>query len=242
VSMTSKVLAVAATLTVTGAASTLGTLPASSLGTLPASAATPECGPTCISIFSRELGTYAQPRFVEAVLGGVATVGQPVVLKAASSSDPSEDLMVHREGLVSDFFAAGMVSADVNNHFGNLGAAQIEYAPLGVGSDLCVGVATTAFQNEGLTLQPCSVPARTVWIVDTADSPGTALDGYFPLVNGSTTDFSRPFAMHYPRNAEATGDPTPQILVRRLQFRSNEQTVPDRQLWGTHFGVLPSEP
>lgn len=33
--------------------------------------------------------------------------------------------------------------------------------------------------------------------------------------------------------------PTPQIVVRRLQFRSNEQTVPDRQLWGTHFGVLP---
>ena len=45
--------------------------------------------------------------------------------------------------------------------------------------------------------------------------------------------------MHYPRNSQATGDPTPQIVVRRLQFRSNEQTVPDRQLWGTHFGVLP---
>lgn len=45
--------------------------------------------------------------------------------------------------------------------------------------------------------------------------------------------------MHYPRNAQATGDPTPQIVVRRLQFCSNEQTVPDRQLWGTHFGVLP---
>src|SRR5215204_5753650 len=210
-SIRTKVLTVAATLIVIGAASTLGTLPAS--------AATPACGPGCISIFSRELGTYAQPRFVEAVLGGVAQVGQPVILKAASSSDPSQDL-VARPGLVSDFFAAGMVSADVNSHYGNLRAAQIEYAPLGVRSGLCVGVATTAFQNEGLTLQPCTVPATTVWILDTADSPGTAAEGYFPIVNGSTTDFSRPFAMHYPRNAQATGDPTPQIVVRRLQFRS----------------------
>jgi hypothetical protein len=29
--------------------------------TFSASAATPACGPGCISIFSRDLGTYAQP-------------------------------------------------------------------------------------------------------------------------------------------------------------------------------------
>jgi len=226
-----KVLAVAAMLTMAGGLSTVGTLSAS--------AATPACGQRCISIFSRALGTYAQPNFVEAVLGGVARVGQPVILQQASSSDPSEDLIVPRAGLVSDFFAAGMVSAKLNQHYGDLRAAQIEYAPSGVASGLCVGLATIAFQNEGLTLQPCSVPATTVWIVDTADSPATAADGYFPLVNGSTGNFPRPFVMDYPRNAYPTDEPTPQIRVRHLKLLGKEHTVPDRQLWGTRFGVLP---
>ena len=225
-----KVLAVAAMLTMVGGVSTVGTLSAS--------AATPACGQSCISVFSREFGTYAQPHFVEAVFQGVPKVGQPVILKRASSFDPSEDLIVPRAGLVSDFFAAGMVSAKVNLHYDNQRAAQIEYAPLGVASGLCVGLATTALQSEGLTLQPCSVPAKTVWIIDTADSPATAADGYFPLVNGSTRNFSRPFVMDYPRNAYPTDEPTPQIHVRHLQFLGNEHTVPDRQLWGTRFGVL----
>ncbi len=139
---------------------------------------------------------------------GVARVGQPVILKRASSSDPSEDLIVPRAGLVSDFFAAGMVSAKVNRHYGNL-------------------------------LQPCSVPATTVWIVDTVHSPATAADGYFPLINGSTRNFSRPFVMDYSRNACPTDEPTPQIRVHHLKLLGNEHTVPDRQLWGTRFGVLP---
>jgi hypothetical protein len=226
-----KVLAVAAMLTMAGGVSTVGALSAS--------AATPACGPSCIAIFSRALGTHAQPNFVEAVLGGVAKVGQPLILQRASSSDPSEDLIVPRAGLASDFYAAGMVSAKVNRHYGNLQAVQIEYAPSGVATGLCVGLATTAFQNQGLTLQPCSVPATTVWIVDTVHSPATAADGYFPLINGSTRNFSRPFVMDYPRSAHPTDEPTPQIRVRHLKLLGNEHTVPDRQLWGTRFGVLP---
>ena len=205
------------------------------LGTLSASAATPGCvDEGCISIFSRQLGTYTEPNVIEAVLGGVAQVGQPVILSPASSSDPSQDF-IPRGGLVSDFYAAGMVSAEVNSHYGDLSAAQIEYSPFGVRSDLCVGLATTAFQNEGLTLQPCTVPARTVWIIDFADYPA----GFFTIVNGSTTDFSRPFAMTYPRYQEAADHRIQQIEVRRLEFLSNEHTVPDRQLWGAIFGALP---
>lgn len=225
-SMKSKMLITAATLTMVGGLS--------SAVTPSASAATPECGDACISIFSRELGTYSQPNVVEAVLDGVAKVGQPVILNRASSSDPSEDFLP-RAGLVSDFYAAGMVSAEVNSHYGNLNAAQIEYAPFGDGSGLCVGLARIAFQNEGLTLRPCTVPATTVWIVDTANYPA----GYFTIVNGSTTDFSRPFAMTYPHDQQATDQRTQQIKVSRLQFLSEEHTVPDRQLWGALFGVLP---
>jgi hypothetical protein len=128
-----------------------------------------------------------------------------------------------------------MVSADVNNHYGNLLAVQQEYAPLGVRSGLCVGLATVAYQNEGLTLQPCSVPALTLWIIDTPDSPATA-PAYFPIVNASTTDFSRPFAMDLPQEEVASAHQLLEIRVRRLQFLGSDKTLPDRQLWGAHFG------
>jgi len=207
----------------------------------PASAATTACGPGCIEVFSPEFGTHGDPRFVEAVLRGVARVGQPMILRRASNSDPSEDLRP-RGGLVSDFHAAGMVSAAVHRHYGDLRAAQLEYAPSGVGSDLCVGLARTAYENEPLTLQPCSVPGTTVWIVDTVDAPTTAADGYSPLVNASTKSFTHPFAMTFPAGAFPTDEPTPQIHVRHLRFsprgHGDEPAVSDRQLWGTDLGVL----
>lgn len=228
-SIKSTVWAVVATLTSVGAAS-IG------LTALPASAATPECGSPCGSVFSRELGTYAQPNVVEAVTSGQATVGQPVILKQASSSDPSEDIIAHR-GSVSAFFAAGMVSAAVNHEYGSLLAVQQEYAPLGIGTALCVGLADVAYQNEGLTLQPCSIPGRTVWIIDTHDSP-TTLPSFFPIVNGSTTRFARPLAMDLPQD-EIVSDQRPlQIHVRHLKFLTEEKTLPDSQLWGFRQGVL----
>ena len=36
-------------------------------------------------------------------------------------------------------------------------------------SGLCMGVAATAFNDEGVTLQPCGVSSKTVWILDTYD-------------------------------------------------------------------------
>jgi hypothetical protein len=228
-SIKTKVLAVVATLTIVGGMS--------AAATGAASAATPECGPDCISVFSSELGTYAQPNFVEAVLGGGrAKVGQPVGLKPASRFDPSQDIKPDApvpDAKVSDFYAAGMVSAKANRHYGSLPAVQQRYAPFGRVTDLCVGLASVA-QNEGLTLQPCSVPGTTVWIVH----EGLATpSGYFPIINAATTDFRRPFAMHLPRNEVASGRPL-QMQARRLQFLTGEKTLRARQLWGAVFGVL----
>jgi hypothetical protein len=45
---------------------------------------------------------------------------------------------------VSDFFAAGLVSAAVNQHYGSETAVQIEYAPFGEPTGLCSGLAATA--------------------------------------------------------------------------------------------------
>ena len=73
------------------------------------------------------------------------------------------------------------------------------------------GHGTTAFSGEGVTLQPCGVSANTVWIVDTYDSSNLFTNGgYFPLINGSDTNFSQPFVLTYP----AAGFPTDKPRVR----------------------------
>src|SRR5438270_6110020 len=153
-SINSKVLAGAATLAVVGGVSTVGTLSAS--------AATPSCGSSCIEIFSREFGTHAHPNFVMDVFRQGEKVGQPVILFKSSNADPAEDFTVSFQGLVSDFFAAGLVSAALNLHYGNGSVAatdepafELEYAPFGVDSGLCVGLARTAFSHEKVSLQPC---------------------------------------------------------------------------------------
>jgi hypothetical protein len=130
---------------------------------------------------------------------------------------------------VSQFYADGLVSAAVKSHYGTLDAAQIEFAPFGKATGLCTGVPQTPFANEGLSLQPCSVPGNTVWIIDPAAAP-KSLAGSFALINGSTTDFSHPFAMTY-----AYKPPAP-IRVDQLRF-SPAGTVPETQLFGAAFGV-----
>ena len=227
-SIKSRLLIAAATLTV------IGGVPA--VVTLSASAATPACGESCYSIFTPEFGTLADPQFVEAVLDGEAKVGQPLILRPASSSDPSADLIPDLRR-VSDFFAVGMVSAEVDRHYGKLFAAQIQYAPSGVPTGLCVGLAKPALSNQALTLQPCSVPGTTVWIAASVHSPDTAQDGYFPLVNASTRNFSRPIAMDYPHRAHPTDEPATPIRVRHLKT-TGPGPVPALQLWGLRRGVL----
>ena len=66
-------------------------------------------------------------------------------------------------------------------------------------SGLCVGVAATAAQGSDVSLQPCGVSSKTVWITDTIDTPATLRGGYVPLINGSDTNFSHPFVLTYPK-------------------------------------------
>jgi hypothetical protein len=152
----------------------------------------------------------------------------------ASSSNPADDLIIPLSGAVSQLYAQDIVSAAVNAHFGSEHAVQIEYAPYGQPTGLWTAVATTAYQDEGLSLQPRSTPGTTVWIIDTADSPATA-PTYFPIVNGSDTDFVHPFAMSILGNP-AHRRLTP-IIMQHLT--GNPGGVPPNQLWGAHFGITP---
>jgi hypothetical protein len=219
-----KVLAAAAaTLTITGGLA--------AAGTLPAGAATPQCtqGHACVEVFSKRFGTPSNPGFVETVFLGIPAAGVPTILQRVSTTNPAGDLIPHG-GTVSSFFAAGLVSAAVNAHYGSEHAVQIEYAPHGKATGLCAALAATAYQNEGLSLQPCTVPGTTVFILDTADSPATA-PAYVPLVNGSTTDFTHPFAMTFAGQADPAHRLFPQIKIDHLI--GNPAAVPDSQLWGS---------
>ena len=243
-SIKSKLLAGAAALALVGGVGTVGAMTAA--------AATPSCGQNCIDIFSRAFGTHRTPNFVMDVLRQGAKVGQPIILFRTSNTDPAEDFVPSIQGTTADFYAAGLVSSTVALHYGcipggnfpNCGvngvddpAWEFEYAPFGVDSGLCVGVAATATQGEGVTLQPCGVSAKTVWIEDDNDSPATAINGYVPLINGSDTNFSHPFVLTYPQNGNPNDKPRPQLVTQNLHQFSRGQ-VYDNQQWSAFFGVL----
>jgi hypothetical protein len=222
----SKVFAAAGVLTLAGGLSTVGTVAAS--------AATPQCGQNCVEVYSMKYATPTSLGFVETVFLGIPLRGVPTEVRPASSSNPAEDLIIPTGGPVpvSEFYADGLVSAAVNEHYGSEPAVQIEYAPYGKPTGLCTAVATTAYQDEGLSLQPCSAPGTTVWIIDVADSPATA-PTYFPIVNGSDTDFVHPFAM------TILGNPADQLFTPIIMqhLTGNPGSVPANQLWGAHIGL-----
>jgi hypothetical protein len=229
-SVKSKVLTAAGVLTLCGGLS--------GVGTLSASAATPQCGSGCVEVYSAQYATATSLGWVETVFLGIPALGVPTEVRPASGSNPAEDLIVPTGGLVkvSTFYAEGMVSAAVNEHYGNEDAVQIEYAPYGDATGLCTAVAVTAYQNEALSLQPCSAPGTTVWIIDVNDSPATASQtpSHFPIINGSDTDFVHPFAMTILGNP--AHQPYTPIILQHLA--GNPTNVSANELWGAAFGPV----
>ncbi|HEX2742998.1 MAG TPA: hypothetical protein VHN16_01165 [Streptosporangiaceae bacterium] len=231
-SIKSKVFAAAATMTLIGGVG--------AVGASAAHAATPSAGPSAIDIFSRDFGTHAHPNFTLDTLRQGEKVGQPQILFRTANFDPALDYTISYQGLVSDFFTAGLVSAAVDLHYADDAAFEVQYDPYGVDSGLCSGVAATATAGEDVTLQPCGVSAKTLWIVDSAD---TIRGGYVPLINGSDTNFSQPYVLTYPGAAYPTDKPRPELYVTNLtgEEGANGQpifgTVNSNQLFGADFGV-----
>ena len=263
-SIKSKLLASAATLTLVSGVGVAGLATAGA-----ANAATPSCGDTCIDIFSHDFGTFHQPNFVLDVYKQGQNVGQPIILFRTSNSDAAEDFTISEQGLVSDFFAAGLVSAAVDLHYGggaltgltytsgpNKGkpipfpdfkAYEIEYAPFGADTGLCVGVGATAVAGTKIALEPCGVSSKTVWVEDFLDT-AVQHTASIPLINGSDTNFSHPFVMTYPSSGYPTDKPRPQLYTSNLTgFSGNVNgvalpelgTVASSQLFNVwKYGVL----
>ena len=226
-SIKSKILAAAATLTMVGG---LG-----AAGALTANAATPSCGQRCIDIFSREFGTHHSPAFVLDVWRGIKKAGTPIILYRTSNTDKAQDFTVSNQGTVGDFFAAGLVSASLNLHYSNDQAYEFEYSPNGVNSGLCVGTASTAANQTPVVLVPCGASAKSVWVVDSRDAIGR---GYVPLINGSDTNFSAPYGLTYPASSYPTDTPRPQLYTTNVLGFSTG-AINSNQLWSADHGVLP---
>ena len=66
--------------------------------------------------------------------------------------------------------------------------------------------------------------------IDAAVAPASEAPD-FAIINGSTTDFSRPFGMTYRHN------PPARIRLDHLEI-SEDGTVPVTQLWYRFFGIV----
>jgi hypothetical protein len=266
-SIKSKILAAAATLTLVGGVGVAGAVTA---GT--ATAATPSCGTACLNIYSQQ---FPAKEFIADVFQRKIATGQPVILFRTANSDPAEDWTVSDQGTVSDFFAIGLVSAEVMLHYGctpglvftngtggtftcasntaDEQAGELQYAPFGVDSGLCAGVATKSLPATGsapVSLQPCGVNAGTVWILDGVDICQNFSFGEAPLINGADTNFSVPSVLTYPGSAYPTDKPRPQLEVTNLTgFSQNGPPSPNpsgcqsivgadsSQLWSAYLGI-----
>ena len=187
-----------------------------------AGAASPACGSSCVSMYNQKFGSAD----VSAVSGGTAATGQAVILDAAGPST-TEDWSASFQGAVSDFYAAGLMNATLNAHYGPDPVYEFQYQPGGVSSGECLGIASGPGQGTKVTLQPCGVSANTVRISDAADASG----GYAPYISGSDTQYPAPFVL---TAATAGGN----VTTRALRANGKGVIAKD-QMWQLISGVLP---
>ena len=233
----SKVLAAAATLTLVASAGLAGALtPGISW------AATPSCGISCVDVFSQQLGTHHDPGYVLDVFRQGEKAGQPIILFRTANFDPAEDFTVSFQGTVADFYAAGLVSASLDLHYSHFAAFEFQYSPHGVDSGLCAGVASTAANGTPVVLVPCGSTAKSVWVVDSYD---TITGHYVPLINGSDTNFSHPYVLTYPARSFPADHPRAQLYTTNLTGSTVNNDggpaltgVTSNQLWSWDYGPL----
>jgi hypothetical protein len=188
-----------------------------------ASAASTACGSGCTSFYPLSTGTSD----VLAVSNPSrsAYTGESVTIAAASSTNQGEDWYLSDQAPVSEFYEAGLMSAEMDLHWGSDEAYEIDYAPSGVFTGLCLG--TTSSNGGGkVTLQPCGETAATLWVSDTADQDGRAV----PLINGKNTNFSYPYSLQ-------AGSPGTQLTSNEL-IASPSSPPSTSQEWGTIYGIL----
>jgi hypothetical protein len=193
---------------------------AAAVTTVPANAASRACGDACFTLTAQEFGH----EYVTAVPAGAVTAGTPIVM-APGSAVTREDFESSYYGTAS---AAGqMVSAAVARGWPGDPVYQIFYAPGGVRSDLCLGVAGTAEAGTEVTLQPCGTPQRTEWIA----LPGDADNGYTPLISGTDNSTTDPLVLV--ANNQSSALTTSDLIT----FPGNAYPATN-EMWQALYGVI----
>jgi len=199
-------------------------------GTVTANAATPACGNTCINWYSTAFGITHPPTWVLDVPNQAGRAGSLVTVARASGANQGEDFQLSNQGVVSDFVAAGLMAPGLDTLYGSLPVLEIEYTPGGSPSGQCLGVATAPGLGTPVTLQPCSVSAKTLWIFDQHAPIPADLQG--ALISGATSSsFQYPYAL----TTLLQGLP---LFTTPLDF-SLPAGVLNHQIWGMWFGPLP---
>lgn len=195
-------------------------------GTLTANAATPKCRAACSDFYSRAFGTA----FVLSVPDQVGHAGQQAILARANRASRGEDFAVDTLGTVHDFYRAGLLSRGLNALYSGLFVYEIDYTPEGSLSGVCLGTAGPPGAGTRVTLEPCGVTAKTVWIFAREK---TRTGAYYALISAAT---SRNFHHPYSLTTLAPGAP----LVTAPLAASTTSSAFAHQLWNAERGVLPS--
>jgi len=193
------------------------------LAAQPAIAATASCGSACVSFYPLSTGTSDVLSVADP--SESAYQGEPVTVAAASGTDQGEDWFLDEQDPVVDFYEAGLMSAEMNLHWGSDEAYEIDYVPDGEFTGLCMGT-TTSNGGGAVTLQPCGETAATLWVADTADQDGRAV----PLINGNNTNYAYPYSLE-------AGSPGAQLSSSEL-LADPDYPPSATQEWGTIYGVL----
>jgi hypothetical protein len=234
-SLKSKLLAGGASLALVG-----GMGMAAAVGAGTANAASPSCGDYCANFYSHEFGKA----FLLDSYKREQNVGAPVILFQANTDDPAEDFTIADAATVDEYAAAGLVSPSLALHYGDDYGIEIEYAPYGADTGLCIGTATTATQFTKVALEPCGATSKTVWVADankrSGISPVSDPSFYFnydnfALVNGSSPNFAFPYVLSYPQEGYPTNEPRPQLDTEGLS--GDLGLALDRQEWNAYEGI-----
>jgi hypothetical protein len=191
-------------------------------GTLTANAATVKCGASCTDFYSRAAGSGF-------VLHTSGQSGQPVTVAGASRASQGEDFTIDALGPLSALNHAGIVPGGVDARYGGMSAYEIEYTPGASPSIQCLGTAALPAGGTQVTLQPCGRAAKTIWLL----SPQETNAGFFYVLISAATLSSSGHA--WALTEVSTGAPltTTQLLASTASGFAHQE-------WGTEPGVLPS--
>jgi hypothetical protein len=183
-----------------------------------AHAATLACGSGCMALAAQSWGlsyVTSDP--------GSATAGQGIILARAAEFS-AEDFMLRDEGTVASFYSDGILGPAVGQTWPSDELYEYQYAPDGMQTTLCLGLAVTAANGTAVSLQPCGSSARVLWIALSADRIGS----YQPLINGSDTVTSTPYVL--------TAGQVGGVLTTTEVYLSAGSVAPS-QMWENRFGV-----